>query len=61
MKEGDRERRRGKERGCTHTNWGGAEREGEREFQAGSTPSTEPDAGLDPRNHEIMTSAKIKS
>ena len=35
----------------------GAEREGERESQAGSwlAVSTEPDAGLKLRNHEIMT------
>ena len=35
----------------------GGEREGERESQASRvySVSTEPDAGLDPRNHEIMT------
>ena len=33
---------------------GPREREGERESQAGST-NTEPDAGLDPTNLEIMT------
>ena len=34
--------------------WGGAERKGERESQAGSV-STGPDTGLDLMNHEIMT------
>ena len=35
---------------------GGAEREGEREFQEGSfATSKEPDAGLNPTNWEIMT------
>ena len=32
---------------------GGAEREGERESEAGSTLSTEPDVGLEPMNCEI--------
>ena len=31
------------------------QREKERGSQAGSTLSTEPDVGLDPMNHEIMT------
>ena len=45
---GDRERER--------ENRGGAEREGEREFQAVSCAvSTEPDGGLNPRNCELMT------
>ena len=37
---------------------GGAEREGDTESEAGSrlrAVSTEPDAGLKPTNHEIMT------
>ena len=37
---------------------GGAEREGDTEYEAGSrlrAVSTEPDAGLDLTNHEIMT------
>ena len=36
----------------------GAEREGDRESEAGSrlqAVSTEPEAGLKPTNHEIMT------
>ena len=37
------------------TSEGGAEREGERESQAGSMPSAEPDAGLGLVNPEIMT------
>ena len=39
----------------------GIERKGERESQAGSTLSTEPNAGLDPTNCEIMTQAESKS
>ena len=41
---------------------GGAEREGDTESEADSrlwTVSTEPDAGLDPTNHEIMTWAEV--
>ena len=37
---------------------GGAEREGDTESEAGSrlwAVSTEPDVGLEPMNHEIMT------
>ena len=34
---------------------GGTEREGERESQAGSTLSTEPNVRLELMNHEIMT------
>ena len=37
---------------------GGAEREGDTEFEAGSrlcAVSTEPDAGLEPMDREIMT------
>ena len=39
-------------------NRGGAEREGDTESEAGSglpAVSTEPDAGLEPTNREIMT------
>ena len=41
---------------------GGAEREGDRIHEAGSrlwAVSTEPDAGLEPANHEIMTWAEV--
>ena len=41
---------------------GGAEREGHTEFEAGSrlwAVSTEPDAGLEPVNREIMTWAEV--
>ena len=38
-----------------------AEREGERESRAGSTPSEEPDVGLDLPDREIMTRAEIES
>ena len=34
---------------------GGPEKEGERESQAVSTVSTEPDTGLNPMSHEITT------
>ena len=37
---------------------GGAEREGDKEFETDSrlqTVSTEPDSGFEPTNHEIMT------
>ena len=49
-----------RERECTraHTSGGGAEREGDTESEAGSrlrAISTEPDAGLQPMNCEIMT------
>ena len=40
----------------------GAEREGDTESEAGSrlrAVSTEPDAGLEPTNHEIMTWAEV--
>ena len=43
---------------------GGADREGDKESEAGSrlqTVSTEPDMGLETTNREIMTQAKIKS
>ena len=39
-------------------NGGGAEREGDTESEAGSrlqAVSTEPDAGLEPTNHRIIT------
>ena len=39
---------------------GGAETEGERESQAVSAVSPEPDVGLNPMNHEVMTWAEIK-
>ena len=46
----------------TRVSGGRAEREGDRESQAGSAAvSTEPDVGLKPTNHEIMTWAKTKS
>ena len=35
--------------------WGGTEREGQRESQAGYTVSVKPDVGLELMNHEIMT------
>ena len=41
---------------------GGAEREGDTESEAGSrlrAVSTEPDAGLELMNHEIMTWAEV--
>ena len=41
---------------------GGAEREGDTESEAGSrlrAVSTEPDAGLELMNHEIMTRAEV--
>ena len=41
---------------------GGAEREEDRESKAGSrlgADSTEPDVGLEPMNHEIMTLAEV--
>ena len=41
---------------------GGAEREGDSEFEAGSRPravSTEPDAGLERTQREIMTRAEV--
>ena len=42
-----RERERERESECVHTRaGGGAEGKGDRESQAGSTPSTEPDTGL---------------
>ena len=42
---------------------GGAEREGDTESEAGSrlwAVSTEPHAGLEPTNHEIMTWAEVR-
>ena len=41
---------------------GGAETEGDADSEAGSglrAVSPEPDAGLEPTNHEIMTRAKV--
>ena len=44
----------GAQRGTEHEQ--GRDREmGDTESHAGSTLSTEPDAGLEPTNHEIMT------
>ena len=39
--------------------WGGAENEGDKESEAGSRFSTDPDAGLELMNHEIMTRPKV--
>ena len=42
---------------------GGTEREGDTEFEAGSrfqAVRTEPDVGLKPSNHEIMTWAEVR-
>ena len=39
----------------------GAEREGERIQSRLDTVCTEPDTGLDPMTHEIVTRAKIES
>ena len=55
-----REREGGKERERERESTGGAEREEEKESQAG-TDRAQPNVGLDPRNQEIMTWAKIKS
>ena len=49
---------RERERECAHTSLGGADREGDTESEAGSwlqPVSTEPDAELEPTNHETMT------
>ena len=46
------------ERQRKSTSWGGAEREGDTESEAGprlGAVSTEPDAGLELTNREIMT------
>ena len=48
------------ESACAHTSRGEAERERERERERESQAlsvlsSTEPDVGLDPKNHEITT------
>ena len=43
-------------------NRGGSEREGDTEFETGSrlrAVSTEPDAGLEPTDREIMTWAEV--
>ena len=53
-----RERERERERERQSMSWGGEEREGDPEFEAGSrlrAVSTEPNAGLEPTNREIMT------
>ena len=55
-------RERERERETVHKG-GGAEREGDTASEAGSrlrTVSTEPGAGLEPTNHEIMTCAEIR-
>ena len=39
---------------------GGAERERERDSQVGSTPSTEPDAGLDPTTVRSLPEPKSR-
>ena len=44
-------------------NGGGAEREGDTEPEAGSSlwaVSTEPDTGLKPMNHDIVTWAEVR-
>ena len=46
----------------TEHEWGRGREKGDRESEAGSrlwTVSTEPDMGLEPTNHEIMTWAKV--
>ena len=53
----ERERERERERG------GGVEREGDTESEAGCKPwavSTEPDAGLELTNYEIMTWTEVR-
>ena len=51
-----------RERERESTNRGGAEREGEREKPKQAPPfSAEPDMGLQPTKHEIMTLAETKS
>ena len=43
---------------------GGAEREGDTESETGSrlrVVSTEPDVGLEPTDHELMTQAEVGS
>ena len=52
-----------KERETQSVSGGGAEREGDTESEAGSrlrVISTEPDAGLEPTNLEIMTWAEVR-
>ena len=49
---------RERERACVRMSWGGAEKEGDTESEAGSrlrAISTEPDAGLEPVTRVIMT------
>ena len=58
----ERERERERETEIEHE-WGGAEREGDTESQAGyklRTVSPEPDAGIEPVNCEIMTGAEVR-
>ena len=53
-----RERERERQRQRQSASWGGAEGEGDTESEAGSrlgAVSTEPDAGLELTNREIMT------
>ena len=53
---------RERERERESTSRGGAEREGDTESEAGSrlrAVSTEPDAGLEPTDREIMTRAEV--
>ena len=53
---------RERERERESENRGGTEREGDAESEAGSrlrAVSTEPDAGLEPTNREIMTCAEV--
>ena len=57
----ERERKRERER--ESTSGGRAEREGDTESEAGSrlwAVNTEPDAGLELTNHEIMTRAEVR-
>ena len=61
-RERERERERENERERKRTSKEGAERErGERIPSRLHAVSTEPDIGLSPMNHEIITRTKIKS
>ena len=51
----ERERERERERKHMQLGEGQRERVGERESQAGSNVSTEPNSGLELTNHEILT------
>ena len=60
MRERKRDRERDRERQSASR--GGTEREGDTESNAGSrlrAVNTEPNTGLKPMNHEIMTRAKV--